>query len=287
MSEFVHLCCVSDRSIGHGLIKPSQLAAEYASRGAIAAAITDYGNMNASVQLHNACRANGLKPIYGAILNLVEDKSIKDTGYTNFCLIARNRTGFENLVKIVTTGSMYSYYVPRVDMHTLASYSAGLSLLTGGVKGVAAKQIFSSSQASLDPFIEKMSPIYGEHIYFEIRDEPTESQRVLNSKILEYASSGHSKVVANGMPYYLRDSDSDLHRTLYRARNHRSGTSNYPIKGPSHLKTRSEMRASLRKLSGDSLMGEIDKAIAMSDSIVDIVEDFDLRDGVKIPRYAG
>ena len=287
MSEFVHLCCVSDRSIGHGLIKPSQLAAEYAKRGAVAAAITDYGNMNASVQLYKACRDNGLRPIYGAILNLVDDKSVKTTGYTNLCLIAKSRVGFENLIKLTTIGSMYSYYVPRVDMEALSKYSDGLLLLTGGLKGLAAKQIFSSSEAELGPLMDRMGPIYGDDIYLEIRDMPTESQRALNSKIFDYASANNEKVVANGMPYYLSDSDSDLHKTLYQARNFRSGPSGYPLKGPSHLKNRQEMIDSLKSLHSGMHMVAINKAVAMSDSIVNRIEDFDLREGVKIPGYAG
>jgi len=269
------------------LIKPSHLVSEYARRGAVAAAITDHGNMSSSVQLYKACRGHKLKPIYGSVFNLVDDKSVKQTGYTNLCLIATNRVGVENLVTLTTTGSMYSYYVPRVDMEALSRFSEGLLLLTGGLKGIAAKQVFSSSDAKIGPLMDRMGPIYGDNVYLEVRDVPTESQRALNSKIFDYASANNGKVVANGMPCYLSSKDSDLHKTLYLARNFRSGPSGYPLKGPSHLKNRQEMIDSLRSLHDGDYVAQIDKAVSMSDSIVASIEDFDLREGVKIPRYEG
>ena len=287
MSEFVHLSCLSDRSIGTGLIKPSQLVEHYASCGAKAACITDYGNMSAAIQLHKHCRSHSIKPIYGMVVNLVEDKSLKKQGHHNLCLLAKDISGLRSLTKIATVGAMYFYYVPRIDLDTLRQYSEGLIALTGGVKGVAAKQLFTSADADLQPLLDTMRPIYGDSLYLEIQDAPTDSQKRLNEEIVAFASRSGVGVVATGMPHYLLPEDSDLHKSLYTARNYRSGAAGYPLKGAGHVKSYTEMVDSLSSLhQGDNLAPYL-SAIDHADYIIDLIEDFDLRDGVKIPRYAG
>jgi len=286
--EFVHLCCLSDRSIGTGLIKPSQLVEEYARRGATAACITDYGSMSAAIQLHKCCRSADIKPIYGLLVNLVDDKAEKKQGHHNLCLLANNLVGFQNLTRIATIGAMYFYYVPRVDLETLRQYTEGLSVLTCGTRGLGAKQLFSSTDADLQPLFDVLTPLYGGHIYLELQDTPTDAQRKLNEAIIDYAeANGWSEnVVATGMPHYLHESDADLHRSLYTARNYRSSGSGYPVKGPAHLKTRQEMIDSFtRQYRGQE--EPYMRAITNADCLVNRIEDFDLREGVKIPRYAG
>lgn len=286
--SFVHLNCKSDRSIGYGLIKPAALVDHYKSVGALAACITDSGHLNSAVQLNKACKKHGLLPVYGMQVNVVDDKAAKRQGSESLILIAKNRTGFYNLVKIATVGAMFFYYMPRVDLETLKKYSEGIIALTGDMRGVAAFAYFRGQLNGLERCYETYSEIYGDDFYFELQPVPTETQRVFNEALVDYQDQTPGcKLVVTGAPHYLREQDRDLHMMLIKARNFKNLQWEYPFKGPHHVRSREELVRELSELHGFEIGPGMSMWTALdnADLIVQQVEAFDLRDGVKVPNY--
>ena len=276
--------------MGRGLIKPAELVAHCAQNGLKAACITDYGNLNAAVQLNKACQAHGLLPIFGMEVNLVADMGAKKQERESLVLLAKNRTGFYNLVKLATIGAMYFYYIPRVDLATVREHAEGLIALSSDINGVAAHAYFRAREKGLEEVFETYAGIFGDDFYFELEPVPTESQRVLNEGILECAELTPSmRVVATGDPHYLIKEHADMHRALMRAKNFRNQAWEYPFKGPYHVRSRDEMFAGFSELHGlDAPSSEsFREPMAAPDEIVSKVEAFDLREGTKVPAYRG
>jgi len=285
---FVHLNCHSDRSIGRGLIKPSDLAAHYKSIGARAACITDYGNLNAAVQLNKACQKNDLLPIFGMELNVAPDRTKKIQGHHSLVVLAKNKTGFYNLVKLATLGSMFSYYIPRVDNDLISKHSDGLICLTSDMTGAAAHAYFKSKELGLEEVNAEYSEIFGDDLYFEIEPTSTEAQRVLNEGIFSYVSQTPGcKIVATGDPHYLAAGDRDLHISLMKSRNFRNQGWEYPFKGDYHVRSREEMVQAFTDLHGypmyenEEFMNSLDAV----DEIINKIEPFNLRDGTRVPEF--
>ena len=287
--SFVHLNCHSDRSYGRGFIKPHELVYLYHERGAKAACITDYGHMNAAVQLYNACRYCGMLPVFGMEVNVVPDKGAKKQDKQGLVLLAKNRTGFYNLVKLATIGAMYFYYVPRIDVAALRDHAEGLVALTGDMQGVAAYNYFAKGDEGIAEVYDTYGDLFGDDLYFELEPVPTESQRVLNEALVECADmTPGMKLVATGDPHYLTEAHRTLHEMVLRGKNFRAQGWAYSFKGPYHVRTRDEMMAGFSDLHGyDVSDSEVfNDALDQVDRIIAKVDDFDLREGTKVPSYS-
>ena len=65
MSDFVHLHVHSEYSLLDGLSRTRAVAARAKELNMPAVAITDHGTMFAAIEFHDACIAQGVKPIIG------------------------------------------------------------------------------------------------------------------------------------------------------------------------------------------------------------------------------
>ena len=113
-----------------------------------AAAITDHGNMFGALEFYELAKKYGIKPIIGCEAYIApksrHDRGSKAEGEANgdedrsfhLTLLARNRTGYQNLMKLVSLGYTEGfYYKPRMDKEILRRHSEGLIALSGCLKG--------------------------------------------------------------------------------------------------------------------------------------------------------
>ena len=285
---FLHLHCHSDRTIGRSLIKPNKLADHYAKVGVSGACLTDNGSMNGIIQLYNACKKVNIKPVIGIEVNVVPNKSVKSKESATVVLIAKNLIGFYNLVKITTIGSMFFYYIPRVDIDVLAKYHDGIIALSSDLRGVAATAFFAKGHNGIAEVYDQFMTIYDGEFYWEIQPTQTESQRIYNEALVEEAKVSSSfKLVASGDPHYLLQEDRELHIQLLAAKNFRNQFWDYPFRGDFHVLSESEMVALFTLLHGRPIIND-DCFFAALDQprlILDKIESFDLRHGTKVPSF--
>src|SRR6266853_97491 len=120
--SFVHLHCHSHYSLLDGASRIPELVRRAREQGMNALALTDHGNLFGAIEFYSACREAGLNPIIGyeayvAPHNRTDREARRrgDAGYP-LTLLARDRTGFRNLVKMASAAYLEGYhYVPRID----------------------------------------------------------------------------------------------------------------------------------------------------------------------------
>ena len=103
--------------------------------------MTDHGNLYAAVEFYQNATNAGIKPILGcemylAPASLHDKKEVpgrKDSSHLT--LLAKNETGWKNLVKLVSVGHLDGDYLgePRVDREHLAKFAEGLICLSGSL----------------------------------------------------------------------------------------------------------------------------------------------------------
>src|SRR5690349_18786214 len=105
---FVHLHCHSHYSLLDGANRLPELAAHVKAQGMTALALTDHGNLYGSVEFYRECREAGLNPIIGYEAYVApgartEKGAVRrgEAGY-HLTLLAKDRTGFRNLVKMAS-----------------------------------------------------------------------------------------------------------------------------------------------------------------------------------------
>ena len=142
VDSFVHLHLHTEYSLLDGAIRIPDLMKKAVEHGMPAVAITDHGNMYGVIEFYQAAQKAGIKPIVGCEVYMAPGKrtdrsaaSAKDASF-HFNLLARDFTGYGNLVKLVSEAYLTGFhYKPRIDKELLAAHSEGLIGLSSYLKG--------------------------------------------------------------------------------------------------------------------------------------------------------
>src|SRR3954447_3242321 len=135
---FVHLHCHTHYSLLDDANRVPELVERVKKLGMNAVAMTDHGNLYGAIEFYRECKAAGVNPIVGyeayVAPNRRGDREARkrgDAGY-HLTLLAKNRTGFKNLIKMASAAYLDGYhYVPRIDKELLAAHADGLICLSG------------------------------------------------------------------------------------------------------------------------------------------------------------
>jgi DNA polymerase III subunit alpha len=141
-SNFIHLHVHSQYSLLDGAIRFGEafdLAKKYRMD---AVALTDHGNMFGVVEFYQMAIKHGIKPIVGCEIYVSPASRFEKKGFEgkegtyHLTLLVKNRTGYFNLIKLVSLAYLEGfYYKPRVDKELLSKYNEGLIALSGCMKG--------------------------------------------------------------------------------------------------------------------------------------------------------
>ncbi|PIZ89658.1 MAG: DNA polymerase III subunit alpha, partial [Candidatus Nealsonbacteria bacterium CG_4_10_14_0_2_um_filter_37_10] len=149
MSKFTHLHVHSHYSLLDGLPKIDELLDYVQKLGMDSVGLTDHGNIYGAVEFYKKAKEKGIKPIIGAEMYLAfermtqERPNIDDKRY-HLVLLVKNKTGYKNLVKLITKAHLEGfYYKPRIDEELLAQYSEGLIGLSACLQGKIPKLILA------------------------------------------------------------------------------------------------------------------------------------------------
>src|SRR5439155_852807 len=126
VDNFVHLHVHSEFSLLDGLSRIPEITQRAAAEGMPALALTDHGAMYGAIPFYKAATAAGIKPIIGVETYVAPrrhtDKEPRlDANPYHMILLARNRTGYRNLMALITAAHLDAYYYrPRIDKELLA-----------------------------------------------------------------------------------------------------------------------------------------------------------------------
>ena len=138
--SFVHLHCHTHYSLLDGASSIPKLVGRAKDHGMNSLAITDHGNLHGALQFYRECKKNDINPIIGYEAYIApgarSDRSagnMKDSNY-HLTLLAQNKTGFQNLVKMASAAYLEGFYFkPRIDKELLEAHSEGIICLSGCV----------------------------------------------------------------------------------------------------------------------------------------------------------
>ena len=121
MEKFVHLHIHSHYSLLQALPKIPDLIAAAKKNEMVALALTDNGNLYGAIEFYKACKKENIKPIIGvdaymATRTRFDKQAGVDNRRARLVLLAKNLTGYKNLIKLVTYSHLEGfYYKPRID----------------------------------------------------------------------------------------------------------------------------------------------------------------------------
>ncbi len=228
-SPFVHLHCHSHYSLLDGASPIKKLVRRAKDLGMNALALTDHGNLYGALQFYEACRDEGINPVLGYEAYVAPgcrtDRggalSSKESSY-HLTLLAQNRTGFKNLVKMASRAFLEGFYhKPRIDRELLAGHSDGIICLSGCVSGEFSRSLLSGGGEATEDQIAKAREIagwfhnvFGDRYFIEIQDNGLEIQREAKEAAVEVAQRMGLPLVATSDAHYVNQEDAEAQDVL-------------------------------------------------------------------------
>lgn len=198
-----------------------------------ALALTDASNMYGAIEFYKECKKAGIKPILGvdfyvAARARTDMQAGVDNRRTRLVLLAKDLTGYRNLIKLVTASYLEGfYYKPRIDHELLEKYCGGTTNGTGGDSSgglIAIAPSFSSeistavknhNVAKARELITFYQRVFKENFYIEITRHPEiEGHEALMQELIKLAKETGTPIMAAHDIYYLHLDDKLARDTL-------------------------------------------------------------------------
>ena len=212
---FVHLHCHTHYSLLDGASRIPDLVARTKKFGMNAAAITDHGNLYGAMEFYRTCRDKDIKPIIGYEAYVAPGARTSrgatraSEAQSHLTLLAMNRTGFDNLVKMASLAYLEGFhYKPRIDRELLKERNAGLICLSGCASSELSKLILADRMEDARTLIDWYISVFGDRFYLEIQNADFEVQRLCMKGTVELAGETGVPLVATNDAHYLTRDDS-------------------------------------------------------------------------------
>jgi DNA polymerase-3 subunit alpha len=229
MCRFSHLHVHTQYSLLDGAASISSLYDKAIKDDMPALAITDHGNMfgafNFVAEAYKHKKENGslkVKPIVGCEFYLTENRHIKtfskeqrDNRFHQV-LLAKNETGYKNLVKLTSLGfieGMYSKY-PRIDKELIHKYHEGLIATTCCLGAMVPQMILNKDEDEAENEFKWWLNIFQKDYYVEIQRHGLAEQDKVNAILLKLARKYNVKVIASNDSHYVDQTDFNAHDIL-------------------------------------------------------------------------
>ena len=220
--SFAHLHTHTEFSILDGSNKIKDYVRRVKALGMDSAAITDHGVMYGVIDFYKECKANDINPILGCEVYVSpgsrfdREVSSGDDRYYHLILLAENNVGYQNLIKIVSTGFIDGfYYKPRVDIEILEKYHEGIICLSACLAGQLPRAIVRGKYAEAKEIALQYQNIFGEGNYFmELQDHGIPDQKKVIQGLLQLHQETGIPLVATNDCHYTLPEDCDSHDIL-------------------------------------------------------------------------
>ena len=222
-SSFVHLHLHTQFSLLDGANQIEPLVQQIKSFGQPAVAMTDHGNMFGAIEFYRKAKDAGVKPIIGceAYMALGSRHAKKDSGlahndYYHLILLARNLTGYQNLIKLSSKAYLEGfYYKPRMDKELLKEHHEGLIALSGCLSGEIPYLIGQKDMDGAMAVAGEFQEIFGkEHFYLEVQANGLDHQRIANAGLIEIHKKLNIPMAGTNDCHYLKKEDSHPHELM-------------------------------------------------------------------------
>ncbi|MBN1412732.1 MAG: DNA polymerase III subunit alpha [Spirochaetales bacterium] len=216
MQEFVHLHNHSDYSLLDGAMSIKKMVGKARKLGMKHVALTDHGNMFGTIKFYKECLVQEINPIIGSEFYVAPANRMEKTGkegmnkYYHLILLAKNETGYRNLLKLSSIGFTEGfYYKPRIDEEVLKIHSSGLIALTACLAGEIPVLILQEQMEKAREKAVYYSELFGrDSFYLEFQSHGIANQKKVNEGLLKLSKQTGIPIVATNDVHYLNKDDA-------------------------------------------------------------------------------
>ncbi|QYR20400.1 DNA polymerase III subunit alpha [Paenibacillus sp. sptzw28] len=217
---FVHLHVHSEYSLLDGAVRIRDLTARAKELGMKGLALTDHGVMYGAIPFYKACREQGIQPIIGCEVYLTtgsrfEKGARKDNPTYHLILLAKNETGYRNLMKLTSIGHLEGFhYKPRIDLESLAAHAEGLVCLSSCLKGEVSQHLLYDRPEQARKSALRYREMFGDDFYLELQDHGLLDQKKVVQGMIALSRETGIPLAATNDVHYLQPEDAAVQDVL-------------------------------------------------------------------------
>lgn len=307
MEDYIHLHVHTNYSILDGQSKVTRLVDKAIADGMKGMAITDHGVMFGIKEFADYCakvnkgrKEKGeepFKPIFGCEMYVArrtmhdKDKSMHDNSGYHLIVLAKNYTGYKNLIKLVSNAWVDGYYYrPRTDREQLEKYHEGLIVCTACIAGEVPNKIIHDDIEGAREACEWYHRVFGDDFYLELQRHEVKDpslvanreayplQQKANKVLMKFAQEYGIKIVCTNDCHFEDKETAEAHDHLLCL------STNEDLDDPKRMryskqewfKTRAEM---------NEIFSDIPEAMTNTLEILNKVETYDINHGPIMPFF--
>lgn len=231
MVDFVHLHLHTQYSILDGACRIKDMVGKAVSLGMKGAAITDHGNLFGIKEFSEVASKNpGFKPVFGcetyvARRGRLDKQEQIDRKGDHLILLAKNPTGYKNLVKLISASwTEGHYYKPRIDKELLRNNHEGLIASSACLAGEIPRAILAGNLEKAELVLSEYLEMFGEDFYLELMRHPAtdptrdkdvfKRQQIVGEALQQIARKFNVKLLATNDVHFLNQEDAEAHDRL-------------------------------------------------------------------------
>lgn len=216
---FTHLHTHTEFSLLDGMSRLAPLMDRVKELGQEAVAMTDHGALYGAIDFYREATARGIKPIIGVEAYVAQgsrhSRERGDNQPYHLVMLARDMTGYKNLIALVTKANLEGYYYkPRVDRELLEGHSAGITVLSGCPSAEFHRRLQEGDREGAIAVAKWHREVFDGHYYLEVQDHGDEKFTRLNPVIAEIGRELGIPVVATNDSHYTLPSHAEAHDIL-------------------------------------------------------------------------
>ncbi len=215
--SFVHLRLHTEYSLENGLIRiekkksPSPLISAVEAGGMRAVAVTDLGNLFATVKLYRAATAAGIKPIFGAEVRIHSEH--ESGSETRLVLLAQNDQGFKQIKTLLSRSFIEGQQrgVPQLNRAWFEGSTEGVICLSGGRSGEIGQALLNGDQPLAEHYVRFWSGLFPGRFYLEVQRTERSGDENCNHATVALAEQFQLPVVATNDVHFLQQDEFAAH----------------------------------------------------------------------------
>lgn len=208
-------------SILDGFAQVKDIVKRCKALGMKGVALTDHGNCFGWYELHNACKKEKMKPIFGNEMYiapgsaLVKEKVEGYRSYYHLVVLAKNQVGLKNLQYLTTwSHTQGRYYKSRIDLSVLDKHKEGLIISQACIGGLIAQLYLEGNEEEAIDRVLEFKRIMGPDYYLEMQYSRLEEQLRVNEFFKKVSEKHDIPLIITADSHYTNREDSDFHAAL-------------------------------------------------------------------------
>lgn len=219
---FIHLHVHSAYSLLQGAMKIPKLAELAKADHQPALALTDRDNMFGALEFSEKLAGVGIQPIVGCALAVdfgdvdPNARNAQALGPARIVMLAASQEGYRNLMRLNSRAflDMPGQQIPHIKAEWLKDDTSGLIALTGGPEGPVSQALLSEQPELALQRVEKLVGLFGDRLYIELQRHGLDSERRVESALIDIAYGKGLPLVATNEPYFATADDYESHDAL-------------------------------------------------------------------------